>query len=91
MGINENFFESLKNFYLLMFENLNLLQSQQQKMVEFFFQTQPQSYREHLMNIYKDWAKNSELAFNNYKEMVIKGIDYMKDVYKKSVPENKEK
>ena len=91
MGINENFFESLKNFYILMFENLSLLQSQQQKMVEFFFQTQPQSYRNHLMNIYKDWAKNSELAFNNYKEMVIKGIDYMKDVYKKSVPENKEK
>ena len=91
MGINENFFESLKNFYLLMFENLNLLQSQQQKMVEFFFQTQPQSYREHLINIYRDWTKNSELAFNNYKEMVIKGIDYMKDVYKKSVPENKEK
>ncbi len=91
MGINENFFESLKNFYLLMFENLNLLQSQQQKMIEFFFQTQPQSYRNHLMNVYKDWAKNSELAFNNYKEMVIKGIDYMKDVYKKSVPENKEK
>ena len=91
MGINENFFESLKNFYILMFENLNLLQSQQQKMVEFFFQTQPQSYREHLMNIYRDWAKNSELAFNNYKEMVIKGIDYMKDVYKKAVPENKEK
>ena len=85
MSINENFFESLKNFYLLTFENLKLLQAQQQKMVEFFFQTQPESYRNHLMNIYNDWAKNSEIAFNNYKEMVIKGIDYMKDVYKKSM------
>ncbi len=91
MTVNENFFESLKNFYLLMFENLNLLQSQQQKMIEFFFQTQPQSYREHLMNVYRDWTKNSELAFENYKEMVIKGIDYMKEVYKKSMPQGKTK
>ncbi len=91
MRINENFFDSLKNFYLLMFENLNLLQSQQQRMIEFFLQTQPEAYRTHLLNIYKDWAKNSELAFENYKEMVVKGIDYMKDVYKKSMPQDKTK
>jgi len=85
MTINENFFHALKSFYKLTFENLNLMQTQQQKMIEFFLQTQPQSYREHLLKIYQEWIKNSQLAFDNYKDMVIKGIDYMEDVYKKSI------
>ncbi len=81
MPYNQNIFKNLKNFYELAIENFNLINNQQQNMVEFFLQTQPDIYRENLMKSYKEWLKNSEIALNEYKNMVIKGLDYLEDNY----------
>ena len=83
MPYNQNIFKNLKSFYELAIENFNLINNQQQKMIEFFLQTQPDIYRENLMKIYKEWLKNSEIALNDYKNMVIKGLDYLEENYNK--------
>ena len=81
MPYNQNIFKNLRNFYELAIENFNLINNQQQNMVEFFLQTQPNIYRDNLMKLYKEWLKNSEIALNEYKNMVIKGLDYLEDNY----------
>ncbi len=83
MPYKQNIFKNLKNFYELAIENFNLINNQQQNMVEFFLQTQPDIYRDNLMKAYKEWLKNSEIALNEYKNMVIKGLDYLEDNYNK--------
>ena len=90
MTYNEDFFKNLKMFYEMSIENFNLINKQQQKLIEFFLQTQPDIYRSNLLKVYKEWLKNSEIALNDYKNMVIKGLDYMDDVYKKCTKKVKE-
>ena len=83
MTFNEDFFKNLKTFYELAIENFNIINKQQQKVIEFYLQTQPEIYRSNLLKVYNEWLKNSEIALNDYKNMVIKGIDYMNDIYEK--------
>ena len=84
------FFKNLKMFYEMSIENFNLINKQQQKLIEFFLQTQPDIYRNNLLKVYTEWLKNSEIALKDYKNMVIKGLDYMDDVYKKCTKKIKE-
>jgi hypothetical protein len=83
MSYEKNIFKNLKSFYELAIENFNLINNQQQNMIEFFLQTQPDLYRDNLMKVYKEWLKNSEIALNEYKNMVIKGLDYLEENYNK--------
>ncbi len=83
MNYDENFFKNVKNFYLLAIENFNLINKQQQNLVDFFLQTQPDIYKDNLKKTYNEWIKNSEIALKDYQSMVIKGLDYLDSVYNK--------
>ncbi|GEM_PF-2183622 len=85
MNYDENFFKNIKLFYSLSMDNFNLINKQQLKFVEIFIQKQPEVYRENLLKVYKEWIKNSEMALSDYKNMVLKGLEYIDSVYQKSV------
>ncbi len=89
MEINDNFFNNIKNYYNLTLDNFNLINKQQEQMVEFFIKTQPDAYKDNLLKIYQEWTKNSEIALNDYKNMVLKGLDYIETSYKKAVDKQK--
>ena len=89
MTYDKDFFKNVKNFYSLAMENFNLINKQQQSLVDFFLQTQPDIYKDNLKKVYNEWVKNSELARKDYQEMVMKGLDYLDSVYNKLSITNK--
>ncbi len=80
-----NYFSMVKDLYKISFDNFNLIFQQQKKIAEAFINAQPEIYRENLKKLFDEWSKNIENAFNDYKELVIKGLEYLEETYDKMV------
>ena len=79
------FFKNLKEVYSVSFENFKLVSQQQKKFIEFWITQQPEPLKETMQKAFNEWYENTDKAMNDFKDVVIKGIDYMEDMSKKNV------
>ena len=80
----ENIFENLKDVYNLAFENFKLLTEQQRTFVEMFLKNSQLPNSDAFLKLYKEWLGTTEKALDDFKDVVIKGLDYMADNLKKN-------
>jgi len=85
---NFNYFTMVKDLYKMSFDNFLMIFQQQKRLAESFIEAQPESVRENLKKLFDEWSRNIENAFNDYKDMVIKGIEYLEETYDKMVKKN---
>ena len=79
----ENIFENLKSVYNLAFENFKILTEQQRTFVEMFLKNSQVPNSDAFLKLYKEWLETTEKALDDFKDVVIKGLDYMSDNFKK--------
>lgn len=81
--MKENVFEGLKSVYSLAFENFKIVTEQQKNFVEMFLKNSQLPNSEALLKLYSEWLATTEKALDDFKDVVIKGLDYMSDNLKK--------
>ena len=82
--VKENIFENLKDVYNLAFENFKLLTEQQRTFVEMFLKNSQLPNSDAFLKLYKEWLGTTEKALDDFKDVVLKGLDYMADNLKKN-------
>ena len=79
---SEAFFKNLKDVYSVSFENFHLVSQQQKKFVEFWLSQQQSPFKEELQKAFDEWYVNVDKAMNDFKDIVLKGLDYMQETIK---------
>ncbi len=82
--MKENVFEGLKNVYSLAFENFKIVTEQQKNFVELFLKNSQLPNADAMLKLYSEWLATTEKALDDFKDVVLKGLDYMSDNLNKS-------
>ncbi len=82
--MSENVFEGLKNVYGLAFENFKIVTEQQKNFVEMFLKNSQLPNSDLMLKLYSEWLATTEKALDDFKDVVLKGLDYMSDTLKKN-------
>ena len=88
--LNYNYFKNLKDFYSFVFDNFKLVSGQQKKLVETFIESQPEIFKDNFKKVYDEWIKNVDKAFNDYQDMVFKGLEYLENMYENATKKMKQ-
>ncbi len=78
-----NYFTMIKDLYKMSFDNFTMIFNQQKKLIESFMEAQPDIYKDNMKKLFDEWSKNVENSFNDYKGLVIKGLEYLEETYNK--------
>ena len=82
--MKENVFEGLKNVYSLAFENFKIVTEQQKNFVELFLKNSQLPNADAMLKLYSEWLATTEKALDDFKDVVLKGLDYMSENLNKS-------
>jgi hypothetical protein len=83
--MDKNVFEGLKSVYGLAFENFKIVTEQQKNFVEMFLKNSQLPNSDAILKLYTEWLATTEKALDDFKDVVLKGLDYMSDNFKKTV------
>ncbi len=79
---NKEIFEMTKTYYKNALDNFELYQDNSEKMLEIFL-SQYGDLNSDFMKHYREWMNNSRQAFQDYRKMVLDGLDYLADTFDK--------
>ena len=79
----ENIFVNLKSVYELAFENFKIVTEQQKNFVEMMLKNSKTPNADYLMKTYEEWINTTEKALDDFKGVVLKGLDYMSEAFNK--------
>jgi hypothetical protein len=79
----ENIFVNLKSVYELAFENFKIVTEQQKNFVEMMIKNSKAPNSEFLLKTYNEWIDTTEKALEDFKGVVLKGLDYMSESFNK--------
>ena len=79
---NKEIFELTKTYYQNALDNFELYQDNSEKMLEIFL-SQYGDLNQDFMKQYREWMNNSRQAFQDYRKMVLDGLDYLADTFDK--------
>ncbi len=80
----EVFFNNLEEIYKAAFDNFKFLSDQQKRFVDLWLSQQPESFRSVMEKPINEWYANINKAMEDFKDMVFKGIEYLKETYAKT-------
>ncbi len=75
---NQQIFEMTRAYYKNALDNFELYQDNSEKMLEIFL-SQYGDLNSDFMKQYREWMNNSRQAFQDYRKMVLDGLDYLAD------------
>ena len=80
----ELFFKNLEEIYKVAFENFKFVSEQQKKFIDLWLSQQPESFKEAMEKPINEWYNNMNKAMEDFKDLVFKGIEYLKETYQKN-------
>ncbi len=79
----ENMFTMTKSYLETALRNFELFQNQNEKMVKLYLEQMTQENKK-LDSTYTEWRESTNKAFDDYRDMITKGLDYLADCLEKT-------
>jgi hypothetical protein len=73
----ENLFAMSRKYFETAFSNLETFQHQNEKLLELSIQRPDHEENMKLKNNYNEWALDARKALSDYRELLLKGLDYL--------------
>lgn len=85
----ENLFTITKNYFEKALNNYELLQSHNEETMKLLLENMEQENKK-LDRNYCEWIENTNKAFEDYREIIFKGLDYLSDCLENNIEARKE-
>ncbi|MBW1646147.1 MAG: hypothetical protein JRJ56_07465 [Deltaproteobacteria bacterium] len=79
---NKEIFLLTKSYYKTALDNFELYQKNSEKMLKIFLD-QYGDLNSDFMKNYEEWMANSHKAFDDYRKLILDGLDYLADTFDK--------
>ena len=79
----ENIFSINKEYFETAFNNFENFLKQNEKLFEIFME-QHEKRNQRLDKLYAEWQADTKKAFQDYRELFLKGIDYLSGILEKN-------
>ncbi|MBW2368911.1 MAG: hypothetical protein JRH15_13605 [Deltaproteobacteria bacterium] len=79
---SENIFSTTRDHFETAFNNYEHFQKQNEKMFEIFVE-QLEKGNQSLDKLYSEWQADTNKAFQDYRELFLKGLDYLAGILEK--------
>ncbi|OPX18802.1 MAG: hypothetical protein BZ151_12690 [Desulfobacca sp. 4484_104] len=76
--IPKEMFSMAKMYYKTAFDNFELFQKNSEQMLRMFL-NQHADMNSDFMKQYEEWLVNSQKGYNDYRKLVLDGLDYLAD------------
>ena len=83
MSNKKDIFNMTKTYYQTALDNFELYQKNNENMMKIFFD-QYGDINGDFMKHYEEWLTNSHKAFDDYRKMVLDGLDYLADNFEQN-------
>ena len=80
--LNKDIFSMTKAYYETALDNFELYQKNSEKMMRIFMD-QHGDMNNDFMKHYDEWIASSQKGFNDYRKLVLDGLDYLADTFEK--------
>ncbi len=75
-----------KTYYNTAFDNFDLFQKNNEQMLKIFM-NQHYDMNSDFMKQFDEWLVNSRKSYNDYRKLVLDGLDYLADTTEKNITE----
>lgn len=82
MMLNNDMFAMTKTYYETALNNFELYQKNSEQMLRMFM-NQNGNLDKNSMKQYDEWVANSQKGFNDYRKLILDGLDYLADTFGK--------
>ena len=80
--LNKDMFSMTKTYYETALNNFELYQKNSEKMLKIFMD-QHSDTNSDFMKHFDEWTASSQKAFNDYRKLILDGLDFLTDIFGK--------